>query len=698
VKPTTDAQCVILLLMKQLLRLVLLTLAILTPTVATGAPDNSSLDRHQLQLQLHPAEHHLTGTDRISLDDAGAELVFELAGTARVRAVTRAGAGLKFRRQGSRLLIDNPNPGTEPETISIDFAAEFGNRPPDTPTHDEDPGYGIVASIQPEGTFLSAGTAWYPQQLGHPQQLEISITAPAGYHAVTAGRRSAFQDSTDQASSHWSFERPVNGLALAAGPFSVQESISGRNPVYAYFYRSSATLVAGYLQAAVDYLALYEGLFGPYPFSKFAIVENFYPTGYGFPSWTLLGSSVIQLPFIIRTSLGHEIAHSWWGNGVQVDPREGNWSEGLTTYVADYLYQERVSATAAQQYRLKILRDYATLRDKNEFPPARFSSRYDRQSQVIGYGKVAMLLHMLRRKIGEAAFWAALRATAGEAMGRKLGWSGLIEQFSRTSSQPVAAFLRPWLERVGAPVLSLAETQVSRSGGGWVTRGVLRQQDPPFPLEVPIELTTETGTVSLTVPASETENHFALSSDSRPLTLSVDPEAETFRLLDPREIPASINHLRASKRLVVVTLPGFAAARPALERLLAGLRQSEADIIDLKTFHSDRERDADILFLGSPGPSDLPPVDTTGSEAFMSQTTGDAVITVLRRQDRPLRVAAVYQPGAPRFAVKVAGKIPHYGKFSHLEFSGGTIRDQQIQPTGFNPLTVSLPSSERTGE
>jgi hypothetical protein len=685
--------------MKYLLCMLLLALPILFPAAARSGSDSTLIDRHELQLRLYPEENRLTGSDRISLAAGdSSELVFELRESARVSSVTHAGVELAFRRHGSLLLFDNPQHGAETLTLTIDFTAHFGDRPPDTPAHDEDPGYGIVASIQPQGTFLSAGTAWYPQRRGSQQLLELCIAAPAGYHAVAAGRRSEFRTSGDQSYSRWSLEQPVSGLALAAGPFSVHETIAGRIPVYAYFYAASAALAEEYLQAAVGYLALYEGLFGPYPFGKFAIVENFYPTGYGFPSWTLLGSSVIRLPFIVKTSLGHEIAHSWWGNGVQVDERGGNWSEGLTTYVADYLYQERTSVSAAKEYRLNLLRDFATLRNRDEFPPADFRSRYDRQSQIIGYGKVAMLLHMLRARIGEAAFWSGLRMVAEEYTGRRLGWPGLIEQFSRTSGQPVADFLGPWLKRTGAPELSLAELQVVRSDDGWVTRGVLRQHAPPFPLEVPLVLTTETGVIILKLSADQAENHFALHSESRPLTLSVDPEADIFRLLDPREIPASINHLRASERLLVVTLPGFETTRPALQRLLAGLRRTEAADLDLASFQNDRNRDADLLILGQPQLSDLPPIEDSGIEQLASQHAEDAVITVLRRRDRPLRVVAVYQPGDPRYAVQVAGKIPHYGKYSRLEFAAGAIRERQILPTGFDPLTVTLVPSGRSGK
>src|SRR5690606_3013180 len=98
-----------------------------------------------------------------------------------------------------------------------------------------------------------------------------------------------------------------------------------------------------YLRGTGRYLDLYEEQIGPYPFAKFALVENFWQTGFGMPSFTLLGDRVIRLPFILDTSYGHEILHNWWGNGVFVNVEEGNWCEGLTTYGADYAYKEQES-------------------------------------------------------------------------------------------------------------------------------------------------------------------------------------------------------------------------------------------------------------------------------------------------------------------------------------------------------------------
>ena len=75
--------------------------------------------------------------------------------------------------------------------------------------------------------------------------------------------------------SVWEEAHPAKYLSLSAGTYVVTERKAGDLPLYAYFSPGNASLAASYLDASADYIRLYEGLFGPYPFEKFAIVENF---------------------------------------------------------------------------------------------------------------------------------------------------------------------------------------------------------------------------------------------------------------------------------------------------------------------------------------------------------------------------------------------------------------------------------------
>src|SRR5258707_15114299 len=121
-----------------------------------------------------------------------------------------------------------------------------------------------------------------------------------------------------------------------AAPFSEYSRDAGSVQAFAFLRKPDQALADRYLDATAQYLDMYNGLLGPYPYSKFALVENFWETGYGMPSFTLLGEQVIRFPFILHSSYPHELLHNWWGNGVFVDLARGEWCEDLTAHHTDH--------------------------------------------------------------------------------------------------------------------------------------------------------------------------------------------------------------------------------------------------------------------------------------------------------------------------------------------------------------------------
>jgi aminopeptidase N len=266
------------------------------------------------------------------------------------------------------------------------------------------------------------------------------------------------------------------------------------------------------------------------------VVENFFPTGYGFPSYTLLGSTVIRLPFIVATSLGHEVAHSWFGNGVLVDYRFGNWSEDLTTYLADHLYRELSSPEEGREYRLQILRDYAAL-----VPPEKdFTRRVSPSSRAVGCGKGAMVFHMARRMVGNDAFWNGLREVFREKLFDGATWNDFAIVLGRSGKRDLDHFFRQWVSRSGAPTLLLNGVGAVKDDRGWEITGRLVQQRLPYDLQVPLRLETDGKDVEAKIRLSGQEASFALRSEAPPRRLVGDPEVNLFRRLDPAEIPEQI--------------------------------------------------------------------------------------------------------------------------------------------------------------
>ena len=186
-------------------------------------------------------------------------------------------------------------------------------------------------------------------------------------------------------------------------------------------------------------------------------------------SFTLLGSQVIRMPFILTSSYPHEILHNWWGNSVFVDYESGNWCEGLTAYMADHLMAEQRGQGEA--HRRDRLQDYSSyVRAGRDFPLTEFRSRHSAATEAVGYGKTLMGFHMLRRKLGDDRFrdWAA--RFYREMRGRVASFGDVRRTMEAVIGHGAEAtdlgrFFRDWTERPGAAALAV-EVGRGRSGRG----------------------------------------------------------------------------------------------------------------------------------------------------------------------------------------------------------------------------------------
>jgi hypothetical protein len=580
--------------------------------------------------------------------------------------------------------------------LAIHYEGIFDDALPHAYASMDNPGFGVTGTITPQGCFLQPGAGWYPEIPGSRPSFLVRVEAPEGIVAVTAGKSLGRITDRGRTISRWAVERPSEGLSLSAGPYKVRKRKVGGVTASTYFFPETDHLAPDYLDATARYLTLYQDLFGPYAFDKFAVVENFFPTGYGFPSYTLLGGRVLRLPFIIRTSLGHEIAHCWWGNGVQVDYTAGNWSEGLTTYVADYLYQERSSPEDAKKYRLQILRDFATLtRSQKDFPLQRFRSRYDVLSKVIGYGKSAMVFHMLRTRMGEEAFWGALRDVYRERLFLPTSWEDLQKACERRVGRPLEVFFRQWLSRTGGPRLSLTDVQATPRGRAWVVRGTIRQEDLLYDLELKVRLETGAGAVEETVQVSKAHTPFTLESTARPNALWVDPDYHVFRQLDLSEIPPSINSIKSAPSVLVILAEGVSAGgREAATRLVSSLGLKDARWIQESELSAEHLQENHLLVVGRPRTRKLLPDTVQGlslaRDGFVLDETAylhpqDALFAVYPHPTSSGTIG-LFLPLSEQVGRQVVHKITHYGKYSYLAFRNGENVNKGTWPVGASPL------------
>ncbi len=404
-----------------------------------------------------------------------------------------------------------------------------------------------LGHIGPEGTYLTAETAWYPDLPMTLATFTIDVTLPQGWMAVTQGHQVSQVSDTTTLTATWEVDIASEALTLVANHFVKHHRDWQGIEMATYLFPEDSHLSEQYLDATAQYLDLYTQLLGPYPFRKFAVVENFFPSGLGLPSFTLLGSRVIKRGYTQPYSLGHEVVHSWLGNSVLNDYSKGNWVEGLTTYLANYYYEEwQGDADASLKNRRRMLYEYNLYAPQSEdYSLIQFHYKETRMDNAIGYQKAAFVFHMLRHEIGEEAFFSGIRKLVKERTGAYADWETLKQVFEKTAGRELAWFFTQWVEQPGAPSIQILRADVHRHQhieGGANIELSLQQTPPPYQLNLPIAIELANGQIHDTSIIVQGEKPTVIIPvPSIPIHLEVDPHSHVFRRLQRDHIPPMLN-------------------------------------------------------------------------------------------------------------------------------------------------------------
>ena len=515
----------------------------------------------------------------------------------------------------------------------------------------------------------------------------MNVELPEAWDAVSQGGRALHEVRDGRRQVTWVSPQPMDEVYLIAARFVEYSRPAGEVTAYAYLREPEPNLASKYLEATAQYIEMYRKMIGPYPYDKFALVENFWDTGYGMPSFTLLGSTIIRLPFILHSSYPHEILHNWWGNSVFVDYENGNWCEGLTAYLADHLIKEGLGQGVA--YRRDTLKRYRNyVRGEDDFPLAEFRSRHDSATEAVGYGKSLMLWHMLRLRLGDEGFLDGLRQFYRANRFRRASFEDVRKAFADASGQDLDAMFAQWVDRAGAPQLELGEVRVARPNGD--TKASLSievrqvQGGDPYTLSVPVALTLdgEEAAREYTLDLSEASGTLRVDLPAEPRRIDVDPEFDLFRRLDPYEIPASVGQLFGAEQVMIV-LP-TQAGTVGLEAWRGFAESWDGEEVQV-VLDSEVDRipsDQAVWLIGTR--NRFAPTVATALERF---DAGASVSTVraggqdLASDDHSFAFA-VRHPDDANLAIGwigagtasalpgLARKLPHYGKYSYVAFAG----------------------------
>jgi aminopeptidase N len=627
---------------------------------------------HEIEARIWPEAGRIEVADRIELGGA-TDLTVRLDPALVIESATLDGRPVQVRRLGGGWQIAADR--SSASTLRLIYGGTLAAEPSEG---------GLF--LGPEGSFLPAGSGWFATLGEGPMTFDLRVEVPSPYRAVATGDIAAESDTAAGYRARFVATHEGEGPSLFVGPYAIAEARIGTIALRTYFYEDQADLAAIYLRRAAEYLRLFEDRIGAYPYQGFSIVAAPIPVGLGFAGLTYVSRRILHLPFMQQGSLAHEILHSWWGNAVAVAYDRGNWAEGLTTYMADHALAEAAGAEQARELRLAWLRDYAALPVERDAPLREFVAKRHDAEQVIGYNKAAFVFHMLRRRVGDPAFDAAIQLFWRRQRFTTASWDEMQRAFEDAAGEDLGTFFEQWLERPGAPHLFLDRAHQEQTDRGYAVHLQLSQGEPAYALLVPVAIETEGGVERRAIELVGTSAEAVLATRARPLELAVDPDYDVFRHIVAGEAPPILRDVTLSDRALVLIAAEERDVQQIARELAARMMDHGAEQVGADDV---RLGDAPLLLVGLTErvTALLKRTDLPGTQAGIAGRGSARVWTARRAGAAAMLVVEADDASALGALLR---PLPHYGRSSWLVFDGNEVIDRGVWPAAESSLRRRL--------
>ena len=383
--------------------------------------------------------------------------------------------------------------------------------------------------------YISLLGDWYPK-IKNGCAYKITTSLDKGYKTV-------YEDTKNE----------VDKVTfIASQKFVINNKKYNNIDIKTYFLEGNKKLSLVYLDKTIEYIKLYEELIGKFPYEKFRIVENVNTTGYSMPTYTLVGSRILNKPYLVNQSLGHEILHQYFGNSIFSTLHKGNWVEGLTTYLADDYYKKLNGDDIIN--RKIVLNEYDNYVNlEKDFPISEFNYRFDKSSMLIGYSKLSFVFHMLENKIGSKEFANLIKKLYKEFKFKTLDLKQLIAFFNNNTQMDLSPFFNQWLYKKG--IIDFKIENVSNyynKDGFWMSFDVIQDEKNFYEFDLPITVNTYDEQVNKRIKINSFKQTIKLNFSSEILEIYFDKNIDLFRKLFKKEKLISISALMNDEKIIAV--------------------------------------------------------------------------------------------------------------------------------------------------
>jgi len=376
--------------------------------------------------------------------------------------------------------------------------------------------------------------------------IDVFVTTPSQYRVGSNGLLVSETIVGSDKIFHWKHRYPIATylIAIAVTNYQVYSDYanlhSGTLQVLNYVFPESYNDAHTNTPHLIPVLQLYDSLFSDYPFMNEKYGHAQFGWGGGMEHQTM--TFLIDFGYDL---MAHELAHQWFGDKITCKSWHDIWlNESFATYLTGLTYKFLSTPAAWKTWKSSVVQNVVSHPDGSVYC-------YDTTSVGrifdgrLTYNKGAMVLNMLRLKIGDSAFFSCMKNyITDNQLAYKFAGTPQFESHAEASSgQNLTDFFNDWIYNQGYPVYTLYTAFNLDSSVNLV---ISQTQSHPsvsfFDLPVPVKFTNGIKDTLIVFNNTTNNQSFTFNLKFVPTSSVFDPESDLIAILDTSIITTGIEN------------------------------------------------------------------------------------------------------------------------------------------------------------
>lgn len=532
--------------------------------VANENTANYDVIHHQLDITVDPAVAYIEGevTTTFTALENMSQIIFDFDDNMLVNSVTKNGNSLTFTQNvDDELVIFFENEVVIGNTAEV--VIDYEGNPASS-------GFGSFEASTHAGTPIMwtlsepyGAKAWWPckQDLNDKiDSIDIIITAPSEYTAVSNGLVVSEEIVGENKTVHWqhNYKIPAYLVAFAVTDYVKYTHMAGSNftpfPIDNYVYPENLAYAQANTPVTVDIMDFFEDTFGPYPFNDEKYGHAQFGWGGGMEHTTISFMGDFN-----RSLIAHELGHHWFGDKVTTGSWQDIWlNEGFATYMDGMVVEHLDGEEVFQDWRYAVTNYITSQPGGSVYVPASDTLNVSRVfSSRLSYYKGSMVLHMLRKKLGDEDFFNGVQAYLTDP---ELAYDYAVTPNLRThlevaSGLDLTEFFQDWVYGEGYPIYDVEWNQTEDNN---VHITIAQEQSHPsvafFEAPVQVFLLGANGeTEMIFLENTENQQVFTEAVDFQVVELAFDPQWHLIR--GEAEVSMGVNNPVLAQKIRIYPNP-----------------------------------------------------------------------------------------------------------------------------------------------